>query len=81
MIYEPREDSFLLEKHIGKYANGKVLDMGTGSSILAQKAAETADNVLAVDISQKAIASAPKNKKIQYKQSDLFSNVKEKFDL
>ena len=71
----------MLEKHIGKYANGKVLDMGTGSSILAQKAAETADNVLAVDISQKAIASAPKNKKIQYKQSDLFSNVKEKFDL
>ena len=78
MIYEPREDSFLIEKYVKKYAKGKVLDMGTGSGILA-KAAKGAD-VLAVDINPEAVEKA-KEEGIAAVLSDLFSNVKGKFDL
>jgi methylase of polypeptide subunit release factors len=34
-IYEPQEDSFLLQKVLKEYAFGRVLDMGTGSGIQA----------------------------------------------
>lgn len=44
-IYEPREDSFLLleqiKKHIRK--NDKVLDVGTGSGILALEASKCSE--------------------------------------
>ena len=83
-IYEPREDSELLRNVIKEYSKGFVLDMGTGTGILAQEAAKTADTVLAVDINKKAIEYCKnniKNEKITFKQSDLFENIKEKFDL
>ncbi|MBS1266859.1 MAG: Release factor glutamine methyltransferase [Candidatus Woesearchaeota archaeon] len=80
MTYKPREDSYLIKKHIRKYAKGTVLDMGTGSGILALEAAKTAQKVIGADISI-AIEKAPKNKKITFIQSDLFSNIKNKFDL
>jgi len=78
MIYPPGKDSFLLKKHIKDYANGSVLDLGTGSGILAKEAKKYIDNVLAVDINKKALK---KITKIKTKYSDLFSNIKEKFDL
>ncbi|MFH1770283.1 MAG: HemK2/MTQ2 family protein methyltransferase [archaeon] len=78
MIYEPREDSFLLQKHIKDYAKGSVLDMGTGSGILAEEAIKYTDKVLAADINKEAIK---KHSKIEFRQSNLFSNVKESFDL
>lgn len=77
-VYEPREDSFLIKKHIKDYAKGSVLDMGTGSGILAEEASKYAEKVLAVDINKEAIR---KHHKIEFKESDLFSNVKESFDL
>lgn len=83
-IYEPREDSFLLLKEVGKFAKGRVLDMGTGTGILAEEAAKKAEHVLAADINKKAINYCKKNiknKKIKFVVSDLFSNVKGKFDL
>lgn len=85
MIYEPREDSFLLQKEVKKYAFGKVLDMGTGSGIQAITAAQKKNVkiVLAVDIQKKVIEYCKKNienKKIKFRQSDLFSNVAGKFD-
>ena len=57
MIYEPEEDSFLLEKEIRKLSNGKkILDMGSGSGIQARAAIEAgAKEVLAVDIDEEAI--------------------------
>jgi HemK-related putative methylase len=85
-IYEPREDSYFLETQIGRYARGNVLDMGTGSGILAFAAAKTAKTVLAVDINSHAIELLKKvceQKKIQTintRKSNLFSQVKEKFD-
>jgi len=84
-VYEPREDSFLLLKHIKEYAKDKkVLEIGTGSGILAFEASKYAKSVLATDINKNAIHNAkqktlPKNLKFIY--SNLFSNVRGKFDL
>lgn len=80
MIYEPAEDSFLLQKYIKKYAKGKVLDMGAGSGIQALTALEKTKDVLAVDVYPLAVELL-KKKGINAKVSDLFSNVKGKFDL
>lgn len=79
MIYEPDEDSFLLEKQVRKLAKGKVLDMGTGSGILALAAKEKSKDVIAVDINNEAVELARKNG-LRAIQSDLFNKVKGKFD-
>lgn len=85
-MYKPREDSFLILKHIKKYIdkNSRVLDMGTGSAILAMEAAKKAKKVVAIDINKNLIAKHKKenkNKKIKFISSDLFSNIKGNFDL
>lgn len=80
MVYEPREDSFLLAKYVRKYAKGKVLDVGTGSGIQAEAALEKTKEVLAVDIDKEAVEEVRK-KGIDAKVSDLFENVEGKFDL
>lgn len=91
-MYEPREDSFLLLEHIKSYIKSqhKVLDMGTGSGILAKEASKYAKKVIAIDIDDKTIEKLKKemkNKKIKFIHSNLFSNLKsknnskEKFDL
>lgn len=87
VVYEPAEDSFLLQKYVKEYAVGNVLEVGTGSGILAQEAAvsENVKKVLAVDIQPGVIAYCKKtikNKKIQFLQSDLFANISKtkKFD-
>ncbi len=87
-MYIPQEDSYLLEESVKKYAFGKVLDVGTGSGIQAISAAQNKNvsSVLAVDIDETALEEAKKNallnktKKITFKKSNLFSNVKGKFD-
>jgi release factor glutamine methyltransferase len=80
MIYEPEEDSYLLEKYVKKYAKGKVLDVGTGSGIQALVALENTKDVLAVDINPEAVDFV-KKKGVNAKISDLFSNVEGKFDV
>ena len=77
-MYEPREDSFLLQKYVRKYAKGIVLDMGTGSGIQAEEAAKSKKvvKVYGVDIDEESIVYCIKNqksKKIVYAVSDLFS--------
>ncbi len=79
MIYEPGEDSYLLEKYVKKFAKGKILDMGTGSGIQALAAEKKCNNVLAADINPEAIALLRK-KGINAIKSDLFENIKGKFD-
>lgn len=76
--YEPAEDSALLEKHVKNLSHGKVLDIGTGSGIQAF-AAKNAKTVTASDIDPNCKASFA-NSKIKFVQSDLFSNIKGKFD-
>lgn len=87
-IYELREDSYLMQKYVKKYAEGRVLDLGTGSGIQALTVAESkkVQLVLAVDINKRAIEQLKqkikrkKIKKIKTLPSDLFSQIKGKFD-
>lgn len=82
MIYQPAEDSFLLEEEVKKRALGKrVLDVGTGSGIQARAAFEAgAREVLAVDIDPNTIENL-KNEKFESRESDLLSKVYGRFDL
>ncbi len=79
MIYEPREDSYLLTTQVKKYARGKVLDMGSGSGIQAESALAEGRDVLAADIDTTAVKHLLK-KNIQAVVSDLFSNIIGIFD-
>ena len=80
MLYEPSDDSFLLQEQVRKYAKGKVLDIGTGTGILAKTALEKTKDVLAVDINEEAVKHC-KKLNINCIKSDLFEKVKGKFDL
>jgi len=85
-VYEAAEDSLLLAKHVREYAKNaeKILDMGTGSGIQAETArkANRKAEIDAADINEKAVQKLKKKKlKINAFVSDLFSNVKEKYDL
>lgn len=87
-VYEPEEDSFLLKETLEKYLLTKdkcikILDMGSGSGILAQACIDMGfKDVLAVDIDKEAIEHL-KKQRINAIQSDLFDDYKfqEKFDL
>lgn len=80
MIYEPQEDSYLLNKYVRKLAHGKVLDLGTGTGIQAIAALENTDDVLAADINQECIDYV-KKKGIKIIQSDLFEKIQDAFDV
>jgi len=84
-VYEPGEDSAMLERYVRRYAKGNVLDMGTGSGIQAIAAAQNKNvsSVLAADVQKVAVEyckKSIKNRKIKFLQSDLFRNIKGKFD-
>lgn len=89
-IYQPAEDSYMLQKHVKKLAFGRVLDVGTGSGIQAMAAAESINvkEVVAIDIQEDVVKSLKKKlsqskikvKKIKVNQSDLFSNIDNSFD-
>jgi len=58
-----------------------VLDIGTGTGILALVAAQKGASVIASDINDKAIEIAKKNAalndvKIEFRKSDLFENIR-----
>ena len=57
MIYPPQEDSYLIKEKIKENIspNDFVLDMGTGSGILALLATKYAKKVTACDINNKVI--------------------------
>ena len=84
-MYQPAEDSLLLEKHAEKLSSGKVLDVGTGIGIQAIAASrnKSVKEILAVDIDEEAVDYCKrniKNKKIKFILSDLFFNVEGKFN-
>jgi len=90
MVYEPREDTFLIEQEVERYAQGRVLDMGTGTGVLAIEASQKADFVIGVDINKDALDYAKKKadvmniSNIKFVHSDLFSYFKknpDRFDL
>jgi len=88
-IYQPEADSYLLSDAIKKYClknnPKKVLDMGSGSGIQSQTCIDNKikpENITLVDINSNSInhlkLKFPKSKVIK---SDLFSKIKNKYDL
>ena len=82
-VYEPAEDTYLIAENMQVNETDTVLDVGTGCGILAVLAAEKAKTVVAVDINPYAIEYASRNaetngfnKKIQFRQGDLFESIK-----
>ncbi len=86
-VYEPAEDTFLLAENLMVKKTDKVLEIGTGTGIIAVIASKQAKNVVAVDINKYAIECTQKNSKINHSSidirlGDLFDTVEnEKFDL
>jgi|SRR3989339_503231 len=82
MIYTPKEDSFLMEEQVKRFAKGKtVLDVGSGSGIQALAAKKSgAKSVIASDINPEVIKHL-KGLGLNAVESDLFENIKGKFDL
>src|SRR3989344_3667442 len=79
MIYQPKEDSYLLEKEVIKYSREKrVLDVGSGSGIQAMAALKFgAREVIATDID---FDSLKKLKRKGIKENfDNFANKESKF--
>lgn len=88
----PRPDTEVLVEEVIKLAKAKeniaILDMCTGSGAIAIALAEYLTNakITASDKSKKALGVAQKNAKntkasIQFIESDLFGNIKDKFDI
>src|SRR3989344_1048755 len=82
-IYEPQEDSYLLQKSVRQLAFGRVLDMGTGSGIQALTAAEIprVREFVAVDINPVAVEELKQKqiRKMTVRQGDLFEPVDGQF--
>ncbi len=88
-IYEPAEDSYLLQKCVRQEATGRVLDVGTGSGIQAITAVENpmTREIVAVDINPDVVAALQEHirerrlRKIKVLKSDLFENVDGQFSV
>jgi release factor glutamine methyltransferase len=89
-VYEPAEDSFLFAENLPTEKARKAIDVGAGCGILGIIAAETADEVVAIDVNPYAVLCAKQNatlnhaiSKMIFIQGDLFGSLKLclKFDL
>ncbi|MCX6816228.1 MAG: methyltransferase [Candidatus Aenigmarchaeota archaeon] len=87
-VYYPREDTEILAKTIekGDLKNKEVLEIGCGSGLLSIIMAKAGAKVTSVDINPASVKTtklnAKKNKiNISVLISDLFENVKGKYDL
>jgi len=87
-VYQPAEDTFLLADSIKVNRICDVLEIGTGTGLIAITAAKRANKVIATDINPNALECAVKNiitnktYNVELRKGDLFEPVKdEKFDL
>jgi release factor glutamine methyltransferase len=88
-MYQPAEDSLLLVEELKKNLTGKekkmgILDMGSGSGIISETCISLGfTNLVAADIDKETLKFLKNKfkKRIKIKESNLFSNIKEKFDL
>jgi release factor glutamine methyltransferase len=85
-VYPPSDDSFLLAEHLSVGKGERVLDMGTGCGIQGIVASKQGGEVLACDISERAVECASYNARLnrgdmKVVRSDLFENIEGNFDL
>ncbi len=85
MVYSPREDSFLLEAAVKKFANGRFLDLGCGSGIQGIAAAKKGCRVTCADVDPEAIQAArqafsERGLQAEFVAGDLFENVEGEFN-
>lgn len=87
-VYEPAEDTFILLENLRVERCDRVLEIGTGTGIIAIKASMNSRMVVATDINPYAIECATENIianksfNIEIRKGNLFEPVKgEKFDL
>jgi len=87
-VYAPREDSLLLLQAISNLAveGKKVLDVGTGSGILALFCAMRGGNVTGSDIDETAVKETERvaralGLRLSLVVSDLFASIQGRFDL
>ncbi len=87
-VYHPREDTQLLLRTLRatRLSGLRILDMGTGSGVLALQCAKQGAEVTAVDIDTQAVAATQallKKDRIEAEifQSDLFLNIFKRYDL
>ena len=89
MVYTPREDSYLLKRFVSTLdlEGTRVLDMGTGTGIIALEMARQGANVTAADINPEALQMAKKNaesenlENIEFVETDLFEDIEQSFNL
>ncbi len=89
-VFKPRSDSWLLATHVANQRlprDRTVLDVCTGSGILAVTAAQTGAEVTAIDVSRRAVLAATINARlngvhVRALRGDLFGPVRSRrFDL
>jgi release factor glutamine methyltransferase len=87
-VYEPAEDTFLFVENLDIQRKDEVLEIGTGTGLIAVYAAQRTKRVVATDINGHAIKCALKNVitnktyNVELKEGNLFEPVEgEKFDL
>ncbi|MEA3429801.1 MAG: methyltransferase domain-containing protein [Nanoarchaeota archaeon] len=84
-LYQPQEDTYLILEQVQKLSRGKVLEMGTGTGILAFEAQKNAKWVVALDINPDAVKFVgnlrilKKIKNMLVRDSNLFSFLKNNF--
>jgi release factor glutamine methyltransferase len=84
MVYEPSEDTHFLLEHANVSRGEKVLEIGSGSGLIALNCARIAD-VTAIDINPHAVALTKSNAilnglEIEVLRSDLFEGVRGSYD-
>ena len=85
-VYEPADDSFLLIEIMNVKKGQQMLDMGTGSGIVALHCAVAGCMVTAVDLNPDAVRCAKENAlrnrlEITAVESDLFEKIRGRFDI
>jgi len=85
-VYNPSDDSYLLLKVVEVPPDGSLLEMGTGTGLVAVHAARLGVKVTAVDISPHAINCARRNAtrnnvRLEIVRSDLFDKIPGNFDV
>jgi release factor glutamine methyltransferase len=87
-VYEPAEDTFLFAENLDLNRRDEVLEIGTGTGLIAISASKNSRRVIATDINKAAIKCALKNLvtnqsyNVELREGNLFEPVEdEKFDV